>query len=431
MYRTFSASSPLPAGSRVLPALTSLCLVLALGAAAAYGRTTEPDSVDTQALALEVFLDGMGSKEQYIKEEIPYVNYVRELRQADLCILETLRPTGTGDTEYTLTFVGRKAYTGINDTLSCICRILDTTEQCRAEIVRLMKLGLVRYVSKTPQAKWIEIGYTGVTEPAEIKDRWDYWVFNVSTSGSIGGEESSTDYSYSAELGANRVTPDLKLNFAFDYSYSERRIDLETFNYTDISRSGSFYGLIAKSVNDHWSYGLFLSGSQSVYGNIDKSWGAAPAIEYDIFPYEETSRRDFRLVYMAGYRHNDYDEETIYYKTEENLSYGAFSLEFDLKTTWGSLSSYVNASHYFHDFDLNRLTLYNFVYLRVREGFSLVISSSYSAIHDQITLPRRGATPEEVLLQRKELSTTYNYSFSLGFTYRFGSRYSNVINPRF
>ena len=42
-----------------------------------------------------------------------------------------------------------------------------------------------------------------------------------------------------------------------------------------------------------------------------------------------------------------------------------------------------------------------------------------------------GASLEEVLLQRRQLETTYNYFFQVGFSYSFGSIFSNVVNPRF
>ena len=42
-----------------------------------------------------------------------------------------------------------------------------------------------------------------------------------------------------------------------------------------------------------------------------------------------------------------------------------------------------------------------------------------------------GATPEEILLRRKELETNFEYFTSFGFTYTFGSIYNNVVNPRF
>jgi len=416
-------------------ALLSLCLLLVICIAVRSVRAQDADrdSVGMQGHALDVFLGGTYSSSRltYIKEEIPYVNYVRDVYQADLYILFTSRSSGSGDTEHTLTFLGRKAFTGVNDTLTCFCRDLDTEEQCRSEIVRIMKLGLVRYVSRTPQADGIRITHSDVTKPAEIQDRWDYWVFKVGMRGSMSGRESSDYWSLSTSVSADRVTPDLKLNFGCSYLRSERHFEYGTVDYTDITRNGSFNGLIAKSINDHWTYGLFLNGSQSIYGNIDKSLGAAPALEYNLFPYAESSHRELRFVYRAGYRYNDYEEETLYYKTEEDLYYQEFSIEFDMLVPWGDLSADLGASSYFHDLDMNMLYVDCFLSFRILEGFSVDISGSYAAIHNQIELPRRGITEEDVLLQRKELETQYSYYVALGFSYRFGSRYSNVINPRF
>ena len=411
--------------------LLFLLIILAVSAAAVFGRQTAQDTIAPQEKALDVFLDGMSTKERYIKEEIPYVNYVRDVSRADLYILFSLRSTGSGDTEYTLTFLGRNAFSGVDDTLTCFCRDLDTEERCRSELVRIMKLGLIRYVSRTPQAKGISIGFHGVAEPTDVEDRWDFWVFNIGASANISGEESYKSANYGARASADRVTPDLKINLGFNYSVSESKYEYLTYQYTDKRESGSFDGLIVKSISDHWSCGMFLSSSKSVIGNIDRSWEVSPAIEYSLFPYAETSRRDLRLVYEAGFRYNNYEEETIYYKMEEGLYYSRFSLDFDMKTFWGTLYSNVIASHYFHDFDLNRLTVNGGFNIRVTEGLSFNLSGSYSAIHDQVTLVRGNLTEEDVLLRRKELSTQYNWHFATGFTYRFGSRYSNVINPRF
>jgi len=61
----------------------------------------------------------------------------------------------------------------------------------------------------------------------------------------------------------------------------------------------------------------------------------------------------------------------------------------------------------------------------------LSLNAGYSQIHNQISLPKGGATLEEILLNRKILATNYSYSMSIGFSYTFGSIYSNVVNPRF
>ena len=97
----------------------------------------------------------------------------------------------------------------------------------------------------------------------------------------------------------------------------------------------------------------------------------------------------------------------------------------------GSMRVALEGSNYLHDFDLNSLIFFGNFYFRLTEGLSLSLSGSYSAVHDQIELARRGATEEEVLLRRKQLATDYRYSIYAGFQYRFGSKYSNIVNPRF
>ena len=59
------------------------------------------------------------------------------------------------------------------------------------------------------------------------------------------------------------------------------------------------------------------------------------------------------------------------------------------------------------------------------------IDGSGARIHDQLALPKGGATLEEILLQRRQLATTYNYYVSVGLSFSFGSTNSNVVNPRF
>ena len=62
---------------------------------------------------------------------------------------------------------------------------------------------------------------------------------------------------------------------------------------------------------------------------------------------------------------------------------------------------------------------------------SVSLEGSASRIRDQVSLPRRDATPEEVLLRLRRLQSGFEYSFDVGFTYTFGSIFNNIVNPRF
>jgi hypothetical protein len=63
--------------------------------------------------------------------------------------------------------------------------------------------------------------------------------------------------------------------------------------------------------------------------------------------------------------------------------------------------------------------------------FSLNLYGQYSKIRNQISLPKGTASLEEVLLQRRQLETGYQFWGSFGVSYSFGSIYNNIVNPRF
>ena len=404
--------------------------MIGLSAFIAGSGTTAEQIESTQESALRVFLD-MSSYQDYVKEHIPLVNYVRDREQADLHILVTSQGTGGRGTEYAVMFTGLRAFAGVNDTLTCVVKDEDTEEYTRSEIVRLIKLGLIRYVSRTPQAHDVSITYRQRAAPAEVKDNWDYWVFGIAVNTSLSGEKSRKQTNYSGGVTADRVTLAWKISLGAATEYGEDRYDTGQEIVTSISQVSAVRGLVVKSLDNHWSVGANAEVSESQYFNLDLSAELAPAIEFDIFPYSESTRRDLRVMYTFGCQLNKYKEETIYFVSEEYLLRHELSIELDVKENWGTLRGRLVGSNYLRDFDLNRLTFTTQVYFRVSEGISLSIAGNYSAIHDQIELPRRGATIDDILLRRRQLATQYQYGMSVGLTYRFGSKYANIVNPRF
>jgi len=60
---------------------------------------------------------------------------------------------------------------------------------------------------------------------------------------------------------------------------------------------------------------------RSVPGEVIDKWNYDfyPSIEYDLFPYSQSTRRQLRLLYGIGYSYNKYADTTIYNKVEESL----------------------------------------------------------------------------------------------------------------
>ena len=107
------------------------------------------------------------------------------------------------------------------------------------------------------------------------------------------------------------------------------------------------------------------------------------------------------------------------------------SATYDQREPWGSLEARAEWSQYLHDLSLSRLEADGEVSWRLGRGLSVNAEVNASRIRDQLSIPRRGATPEEILLELRELQSGYEYRFSLGLTYTFGSIFSSIVNPRF
>ena len=416
----------------IITVLTMLTCVASLSMNS-YAQVSDDGTVFNHENTITVFLDISRDYQDYIKTELTYVNYVRDPMQADAQILMTSRRTGSGGREHTLTFIGRNRFSAINDTLLCITGQHDTEEMQRAIILQVIKLGLVPYLSRTPLAPHIVVDVPGaldVNDQARTDDPWDYWVFTVDMDTDLEGEESKRELSIDGSLSADRVTHSWKLSFDLDSDYERQEYETEERTITSSRRSHEFETLVVKSFGDHWSFGGYGSLEKSSYRNIDFSFMIAPAVEYNIFPYDQSTHREFRFLYRLIYNSVDYVEETIFDHTSESLYRQRLSAIYEIKERWGSIWTSLEGSHYMHDIDKNRLELDCNIDVRLFEGLSLDVNGNVSRIHDQLSLPKEDATEEEILLNRRQLATQYDYYISVGLRYTFGSIYSNIVNPR-
>jgi len=396
-----------------------------------YSYAQEQDIDELKKDAPKVYIDCRRCDIDYIRKEITFVNYVRDRKEADVHVLVTTQPTGGGGAEYTLSFIGRGDFSDINSTLRFFTQKTETEDEIRQKLVKTLRMGLVSFAANTPICDRISVDFKEEVKPTAVEDKWNFWVFSLSAHSFLNGQSTTNMASISGNLSANRVTPESKLRMGLSASYSENNFEIEDTTITSTSDSKSFSGLYVKSINDHWSVGAFLNLSSSTYRNIQFMVAPCPAVEYNFFPYSESTRRQLRCLYRIGYSFSNYREETIFEKTKENLFFESLSLTLELKEPWGTISTSLEGTHYFHDFSKNRLALSGDLSLRLVKGLSLNVFGSYSRIHDQLSLPKGGASYEEILLRRKELATEYSYFASIGLSYTFGSIYSNVVNPRF
>jgi len=381
--------------------------------------------------ALKIFIDCRHCDEDFIRTEITFVNHVRDRLEADVHLLITEQGTGSGGREYTLNFIGRNAFEGRDDTLTYISNTTDTRDETRRGLVEVMKRGLFPFVMKTPIADHITLKFNQVLTPTAVRDKWNFWVFSLSMDGRFSGEQSQSERSLDANISANRVTPEVKIRMGLSGDFERETYDYEDEHIVSTSEEIEFDGLIAKSIGDHWSAGGWLEASSSTYDNIEVLFSLAPALEYNFFRYSESTRRQLRCLYRIGFNAVSYREETIFEKTKEILFDQSLRVTLESREPWGNISLSLEGSHYFHDFSKYRFELWGYISLRIFRGLSVTMRGRFDRIHDQLSLPLGEATLDEVLLQRRELATDYDYSLSMGLSYTFGSVFTNVVNPRF
>jgi hypothetical protein len=386
---------------------------------------------DLKESAPKVFLDCRGCDRDFFREEITYVNYVRDRKDADIHVLVTDQSTGSGGRKYTFAFIGLNQFAGLDNTLTYSSGPNDTRDDTRKGHVEVMKRGLFPYVLNTPISEHIYLSFRQRLEPTAVKDPWNFWVFSISGDARISGETSRTSRSLDINISANRITPEWKIRLGLSGEFDKRTYDYEDEYIESISDEKNATSMVVKSISNHWSMGGWVEAESNTYSNLDLLFTVAPAVEYNIWPYSESTRRQLLFLYKIGYNHANYREITIYKKMSENLFNQSLTVTLSIREPWGNASASIEGSHYFHDFKKNRLQVYGNLDIRLFKGLSLDIYGRYDLVHDQLSLPIGDASLDEVLLARKELLTAYDYSISVGLRYTFGSVYSNVVNPRF
>ena len=381
---------------------------------------------------IKIFYDCHASCFQtYVKQNLSEVEFVRDRKFADVHILILSERNASGGRTYHLEFYGQHQYKDIQKKLSFPTSTDSTEEKVREKLMKYLKIGLLDF--------WVQ---NGVTDKLNIelqtkgnnkdeKDKWNHWLFKVGANGWFNGSSNVKSSSINGFVSASQIKENNKFSLRIRY-YSGN----DTYKYgeseiksTKESFSTSIYDVI--SINDHWSYGFFGNIYRSKFQNYNISTDVFAGLEYNIFPYKESSKRSLVFTAKIGTTYNKYFEKTIYNKQQEQLYRSKFFLTGDVVKKWGSLYANINYNTYLHNLKLNSMGFGAGCSLRVAKGLNFNLYSHYTINHDQINIAGGDLSLEETLLRQKELQSGYNYYFSVGFDYSFGSIYSSIVNPRF
>ena len=413
--------------------LFSFTVTLLLSIQFSFAQTNKQTSISG---ALKVYLDCPYCDDDFMRTEINCVNFVRDRMQADVHLFITYQSTGSGGSTYTIYYFGQQVFQNENDTLYYTANSNNTSDETRKGLTQIISIGLMRYVAHTTLAYDIIISSTtkdsSSSETKDTIDHWRSWVYSISGNGNWDGEKQSTSESYYGNLSADKVTEKMKLNFSVGMNYQKNIYKLnDSTEY--LNESNSTYGEASyvKSLNKHWSAGLTVGYYSSIYDNIKWAASIGPAIEYNVFPYSQSNRKLWTFYYEIQYQAGEYNEETIYEKINQSVVQQKLKSSLSFKQKWGSTNITISGSTYLYDLSKNNFFISGNARIRLVEGLSVNLYGRFSIIHDQISLPKLEASPEEILLQIKQLQTNYRYFGGVGLSYQFGSIYNNIVNPRF
>jgi len=371
----------------------------------------------------------------HFRREVAFISYVRDRMDAQLHVLVTSQRTGAGGNEYTFNFIGLQEFSERDDTLRFSSRPADTDAATREDLVRTFKLGLVPFLAETEIGRRLELTYRGPAGAApvqQVADPWDLWVFNIRAGGELQGESSENSSSFDGSLSASRTTEELKMDFRASGDWSTRTIDFgeEEGEVTYTTREYEVEGLTVWSLSPHWSAGATASASGSTRQNQDLTLRAGPAMEYNYFPYSESTRRAVTFPYKVEVVSFNYEEITLFEKTSETRFTHSLAIASAFNQPWGELDLTLEGSNYLDNFEQHRIEFFTRFEIRLFRGLSVDIMGSAARVKDQIYAPLEDIPIDDILLRRRELGTDYEYSVELGFNFTFGSVFNNVVNPR-
>lgn len=411
-----------------------ICLVLLC---VAPGVCIAQAPADTTTSLMNVYLDceTSGCDFDFFRTELTAVNWVRDRQVADVHILVTTQRTGAGGREYTVTFFGQRQFAGVTDTLKYVAGPSATQDDIRRGLVRTFRLGLVRYLARTAAAERITVTVTqpktGVGQTTAKTDPWNYWVFNTSVRGFTFGEETFKDYNVFGSISANRVTEQWKTSISVNESYSQNEFETsDTTTFVNIRRGYGGSVLQVKSMGQHWSAGFRGSLSSSTYDNFRRAIRLFPALEYNVFPYSQSTRRQLRLEYNIVVADFAYHDTTIFDKMKERMPLQQLSATVASREKWGSIDVGMRGVGYLHDRSKYRVGSFAELSLRLFRGLNFDAFVNYDVIRDQFALAKKEFTQEQILTRQFQRGTRYRYYGNVGFRYTFGSIYSNIVNPR-
>lgn len=421
-------------------ALTAVLAVCLCGSSV-FAQSVAPSAPTSQAPndLLRVYIECAPCDLEALKSAVDFVSFTTDRAMADVEVAGDAQAQPDGSRKWTFVVAGKQRFAGQTRTVSVVTQPSESAEDVRASLARFLRLGLTEFAATTSIGPQLRVSHHPPNAQAKTvvaHDPWNYWVFRLGASGFSNGEETSGYSNFFGSASANRVTENWKWNFNVNRSVSTNRFDVEDdegapLRFTSRTSAWNTSGLIVKSLGPHWSAGAQTDVNHSSYSNEELTANVGPGIEYDIFPYAESSKRSVTIQYNVFTSHYSYAEETIFGKLAELTMRQQLSASMGFQQKWGSANASCTFSQQLDHLEREHVSFFGGFNVRILKGLSVNGFTSFSRIRDQFTLPKGDASEEDILLRLRQLETGHRFSMSIGVSYSFGSLSNATVNPRF
>ncbi|MEL6945494.1 MAG: hypothetical protein AAFO82_22805, partial [Bacteroidota bacterium] len=373
--------------------------------------------------------------ESQLKQELDSLKFAPDAYRSNLQLLLHRQGLATGAKQYNLEIIGREQWEDEKVSFQFNSKPAMTNFEETELIIEKLKIGLAPFLAKTPLVDGMNLK---VEKPKQEEGQqvvpyesfWKNWIYELRSSMNWSSEAIRSNFRFRTNMDIDNVTPEWRVRIRPNYSFQRQSVETSEGRAVSERESKYFSGSVVRSISDHWSVGFFNSYFSSDYNNIDLDIWVAPALEYNIFSYDDVPMKEFTVAYRIGYLSRSYLEETIYDLMEEQRYRHMLNVDLRMRRPWGNVFAGISSSNYLHDWTKNRVALNGRFSVRVYKGLSINFGGNYEIINDQISLPKGEVSLEDLLLAQRQAATDFEAGMNFGVNYTFGALYNNIVNTR-
>ena len=179
----------------------------------------------------------------------------------------------------------------MTDTLKTVTESSDTDDIVRRQLANAVRAGLLRFLTRdgVPPRLAIEVKLGSEQQSARP---------SPATAGTTGCSASQGSAAFAGRgvqpharssalsASADRITPDWKITLGGEIDHETEEFDLDEDEPVKAERrERDFNWLVVKALGEHWSLGAQGEIESSTFDNTELAVAAAPAVEFNFFPY--------------------------------------------------------------------------------------------------------------------------------------------------